>query len=66
MSDTRSHIDGIRSGLEQLHPSLGAALDRLEGKRGYGKARRKIDQAYKKVTDAILLLADAEDLLPNE
>jgi len=63
MSEEASAIDGIRSALEQTHSGLGAATDRLEDRRGYGKARRKIQQAYNKVADAIILLADAEDLV---
>lgn len=60
------NVSGIHSTLEQANLSLWASIERLRGMRGASNARRRVEQAQKKVADAVIHLADAMEILGGE
>jgi len=58
-------LNGIHAELENVTVNLGAAMDRLDGKRGYAKALKKVNMARNKAADALFHLLDAIDLMED-
>jgi len=60
------NVGGIHATLESVNMSLWASINRLEEIPGTSKARRKVEQAQRKVADAVIHLVNAMEQLEGE